>query len=70
MDNVSGATVEDLGVDQHLVDLPCGSGVELAEHHRGVTQYFGEFRGTTRTKIATARSQGVGLLQGRSGVSR
>jgi hypothetical protein len=54
---VSGAGVEDIGLQQQLVDLPGRRGVELAEHHGGMTDYFSQLR-------AGVRPDGTHLSQG------
>lgn len=42
MRDVSSASVEDVGGKEQLVDLACADGVEVAEHHGGMTQRFSE----------------------------
>ena len=54
---VSGAGVEDIGLQEQLVDVPGRRGVELAEHHGGMTDYFSQL-------CAGVRPDGAHLGQG------
>lgn len=48
VNHMPGATIKDVGVEEQLVDLAGGGGIEFAEHYRRVTEQFGEFRPCAR----------------------
>lgn len=64
MDDVSSASIKNVGGKEQLVDLGGSCGVEFAQDYRGVAQDFGELRrGIGRTARTSARAR-VGRYSG------